>query len=313
MTDRSLDLELIMAIAKGAIPPEEAAAAERALDEAGRVELDLQRKAIKALAAASTPSLTNAERMAMRASVRTALNMDPGSAETKALTQPSPWYFRFLPIAAGLAIVLVVVAVGITSIIGGTGFVTGAADGDESFEEAGSQLAENGSEGESLSRPAAIDDTALADSIESEAGGADAAAEPPAAGAEETFAATTEAAAQDQAAARVSPDLDLGPVDSADVEQIRAIVEDALRDPDFILKRDAEFEFYAATLVGRICSLEISDGLDPGAEVLLAASATIDGQEGEVYVVKQGSTTTAYLYWLEDCTLVVELELDLGP
>lgn len=300
MTEHSFDLELIMAIAEGTIPPDEAATAERALDEQGRTELASQRKAIAALSEAPAPALSDAERLAMRAAVRSAINLDAAPAKVRAPAQTNPWYFRFLPVAAGLAVAIAVVGIGITT-IGGIGF--GAADEtSESFENVGAELAEGDSR-DGAARLAGVDETAE-DSIES--GGADSAAAPATEAADQNYAATTAAATEGAQVFEFSVALD--PIDSRDLEQIRAVVRDALSDPELVFAMANDFEDSAATL-GRVCLFQSADGPDPGDNVLLALSAIIDGEDGELYVVEKGAAATIYLYSIDECTLVAELDL----
>jgi len=301
MTEHAFDLELIMAIAEGTIPPDEAAAAERALDEEGRTELASQRKAIAALSQASAPSLTDAERMAMRSAVRTAVNLNPEMKVTRAPAQASPWYFRFLPMAAGLGVVLVVVGIGLTTIIGGIGF-GGSDQASESVENLATVQADDGA-GRDLGQLASVDE-ATADSFDS--GGADAEAAPATVTADQSFAATTAAATDGAASSQFFEAL--APINSRDLEQIRAVVGDALSDPDLLFDRASEPDDFAAGL-GLVCLFQSADGPDLGGNVLLAVYAIIDGEDGQVYVVEQGAASTIYLYLIDECTLVAELDL----
>ena len=73
MNERAFDFDLIMALAAGEIPPEEAAEMETALDAASRRELASQRAALQALGGLEQPVLDAGERRRLRAGVRAEL------------------------------------------------------------------------------------------------------------------------------------------------------------------------------------------------------------------------------------------------
>ena len=141
--------------------------------------------------------------------------------------------------------------------IGGIGF--GAADdsASESFENVGAELAGDDSR-DGAARLAGVDETAE-DSVESL--GADSAAAPATEAADQTYAATTAAATDGAQIFEFFVALD--PIDSRDLEQIRAVVRDALSDPELMFGRENDFEDSAATL-GRVCLFQSADGPDPG-------------------------------------------------
>lgn len=73
MNERAFDFDLIMALAAGEIPPEEAAEMEAALDAASRRELASQRAALQALGGLEQPVLDAGERRRLRAGVQAEL------------------------------------------------------------------------------------------------------------------------------------------------------------------------------------------------------------------------------------------------
>ncbi len=315
MSDHEFDFELIMAIAEGTLPPEEAAAAERALDDEARIELGAQRAALAALADVASPTLTEAERMAMRVAVRTAINI--GAAPTPAVPEApsaSPRYARWVPALAGVAVVMAVAAIGIRSNFDLSGFGIGGGD-EASIAEAAPTIT------------VAADEAADVAGAARSAGGDDAAeSQGQLAGVEEDFAAqpAAEAASIDPAtdgagaayattvaAADLPPQaaIDLGAIDSDDPAQVEAAIEEART-----LARSA-FPYTgtnlsgAASAIDQSCWLQLEGDVGDSSLVVLTANATIDGQPGEVYVIDDGGLITAYLYRLDDCSLVTALEL----
>ena len=103
--------------------------------------------------------------------------------------------------------------------------------------------------------------------------------------------------------------IDLGSIDSDDPAHIEAAIEEAR-----ILARPA-FPYTGANLsraasaIDQRCWLQLEGGVGDGSLVVLTANATIDGQPGEVYVIDDGGLIIAYLYRLDDCSLVTALEL----
>lgn len=103
---REHELELIAALAEGRLEDEAEAHALIASSEQARAEYEAQRLAIEALAQATTVSLTDTERMALRRDVWTELRAsEPATGPAK------PWYYRWMPVAAGMFILVGLVAV----------------------------------------------------------------------------------------------------------------------------------------------------------------------------------------------------------
>ncbi len=125
MADHELDHELILALAEGTLPAEEAATAEAALDDEAREELAIQRMAIESLQSIPEPQLSAGERSLLRASVRDAIYLT-APAQPQPRPASAPWYTRLFPVLAGAAALVLVVGIGLN--IGG-----GGDDGADTF------------------------------------------------------------------------------------------------------------------------------------------------------------------------------------
>ncbi len=105
------DTELIAAIAAGDMSREEQAAAEASLASCKvcRTDLQLQREALEALAAAPPVMMNDLERAAVRRQVWTAVTSDATRPDS---LPRAPWFQRWIPAMAAAAALLVVVGVG---------------------------------------------------------------------------------------------------------------------------------------------------------------------------------------------------------
>lgn len=104
---RDQDLELIAALVEGRLDDETEA---RALVESApefRSEYEAQKVAFEALAPVATARLSQTEKAALHRDIWTELRSDQ-SAQRKTT---SPWYFRWAPVAAGMFVVVGLVAV----------------------------------------------------------------------------------------------------------------------------------------------------------------------------------------------------------
>ena len=106
MSDRNIDLELIMALAEDSLPPDEAAAAEAALGDASRAELAAQRQALAALSTIEPVSLRPGERARVRAAIRDELNLVPATEVLRLEKAKTPWYVKALPALGAAAAVV---------------------------------------------------------------------------------------------------------------------------------------------------------------------------------------------------------------
>lgn len=257
MNDR--DLDLIMALAEGSLPPDEAAAAEAALDDASRAELAAHRQALAALSDLQPVALSSAERSALRAGVRAELRV--GSAPvTTPPPRPTPWYVRLLPALGAAAAVVFVIGIGLTSLNGGddAGTAEMSADADAGATEATTA-------GTTASQLAGVEEAAP---TFSEAGTTTAAAEAP--------------AAESDFARMMLPD-DLGEVSLTDQEGLADKVQRAADDlVEFFPYTVSELPA-AASEPGLLCWGPLIEDLRPGTLVDYMGQAVVDGQESEVY------------------------------
>lgn len=103
---RDQDLELIAALVEGRLDDETEARALIASSPEHRAEFEAQKLAYEALRGAGTESLTEPERTALHRDIWTELRSG-GAPEP----QRTPWYYRWTPVAAGLLLVVGLVAV----------------------------------------------------------------------------------------------------------------------------------------------------------------------------------------------------------
>jgi hypothetical protein len=302
MTERDYDIERIMAIAEGTLTPDDAAAAELALDDMERAELAAQRAALAALADADAPSLTDAERHAMRSAIRAEIHLDQPDRVTRPAAPVAPWYARLLPALGGIALLVVVVGVGIG--------VANRGQGPEVFSEIGDNLSQR-SAVESTTAAAAQSDLASAEApvAVAEAGLADNSASDGAAeGADAGGSANTLAPSADFV--RQLSAVDLGDIDPDDVASLTAAIDEAIATSRSAFPYALSSLPEAAASIEQRCWVGLADELESGL-ILLTADASVDGEPGEVYVIERESDVIAYVYVVENCQLIAEVDLDL--
>lgn len=149
----AFDEELIAALAEGRLPPDEAAAAEAriAADPAASAELDAQRIALAALAAATPPMLDDLERRRLRASVAAQLDVVlPAAAPSR-----RRFTFNWAAIATAAAVLVGVVLVApLLSLLNTSG-------GDDTLSQAQAPTTQEAGESDllfSANEPAAADE-----------------------------------------------------------------------------------------------------------------------------------------------------------
>jgi hypothetical protein len=103
---RDQDLELIAALVEGRLDDETEARAFIASSAEAREEYEAQKRAYESLAAMGTAQLTETERAALHRDLWTELRGGDAPKRTNA-----PWYVRWSPVAAGLFVVVGIVAV----------------------------------------------------------------------------------------------------------------------------------------------------------------------------------------------------------
>jgi hypothetical protein len=117
---RDHELELIAALVEGRLADETEARALIAGSAEAREEYEAQKLAYQSLRAMGTARLTETERAALHRDLWTDLRGGEAPGRTKA-----PWYLRWGPVAAGLFVI-----VGIVAVLGESGPDAGSADQD---------------------------------------------------------------------------------------------------------------------------------------------------------------------------------------
>ena len=115
MTEHHPDIELIMALAGGELPPEEAARIEAELDPEARAELAAQRAVPAALGELRRPVMTLDESRRLRSAVRKELDLDRGRAYATLPGRRERWptFARALPALAVAASLVAVIAIAV--------------------------------------------------------------------------------------------------------------------------------------------------------------------------------------------------------
>lgn len=109
MSERDFDFDLIMGLAAGDFPPDEAAEIEAGLDADARRELASQRAALQSLGLLRQPALAAAERRKLRAGVRAELGIaEAAEAGGRRRRRKVRWARAFPALAAAAALVVVI-------------------------------------------------------------------------------------------------------------------------------------------------------------------------------------------------------------
>ena len=102
------DLELIAALAEGRLEDESEARALIATNDEARSEYEAQKLALDALSGMSPASMTETERASLRRGTWTELRAPVAVSSQRS---SSPWYSRWMPVAAGMFVLVGLVAV----------------------------------------------------------------------------------------------------------------------------------------------------------------------------------------------------------
>lgn len=123
---RDHELELIAALAEGSLEDEAEARALIASSEEARVEFDAQKSALEALSGISSARMSETERASLRRDLWTHMRgVEPSR------TSPTPWYSRWVPVAAGMFVLI-----GLVAVLSQGGFSGLSGAGDEAALEA---------------------------------------------------------------------------------------------------------------------------------------------------------------------------------
>lgn len=114
MAEHHPDMDLIMALAVGDLPPEEAERLESQLEPEARAELDAQRAALAMLGELRRPAMSPDESRRLRSAVRQELGLDSGHVHpARSRRRPSQWFARALPALAAAASLVAVIAIAV--------------------------------------------------------------------------------------------------------------------------------------------------------------------------------------------------------
>lgn len=341
MNERAFDFDLIMALAAGEIPPEEAAKMEAALDAASRRELASQRAALQALGGLEQPVLDAGERRRLRAGVRAEL----GDVQTEYLPRAAEGpraarrykrrkfrWTRALPALAAAA--ALVAAVGVTRNGGlrlweppmdaqATTAVPAAAPPLTQLTTTAAATRAADAAAAATTTMAMVEAEAAAAMAEAEAATADMAEAMPAEAIEEALqaeAARAEAASEAQADEETA-ELDmqdgeaaaggaggLGPASfDFSSEELIELADDAELLAGFLDENAGGGRpFPASELEARAgrAGLACWGGVEAaeGGRVLFMGAGLIDGSEGEVYFTEEEGAAAVHMFDAHDCT-----------
>ena len=296
MTERNIDIELILAIAEGSLRAHEAAAAEVSLDDAASAELAHQRQALEALSEMSSVALSETERNDLHRELREKLHLHDEVSEPSVAAGRAhqPWYARALPALGAIAALVLVVGIGLNS-IGGRNADMAAVSPDEEPESAPDSVSQLSS--------ASDDGSELVRSTEAVTMSTEAAAE-------ETLALLSPTDSESDSGLvglMMFPD-DLGEISLNDPDQLAALVEEgATRVREFAPVAYSDLP-EAATQPGLVCWQALLGQETPASEIDYLGTASVDGESGEVYRSVGGDgTVTISVFTGESCTAAATL------
>ena len=328
MSEHHPDMDQIMALAAGHVPPEEAARLEAGLDADAKRELAAQRAALAALGQLPRPTMSAGEQSRLRAAVRDELGLAPirsPAPPARILRPRRGWFTRAVP--------SLVAAASLVAVIGIVLNLGGGSDEEElprsDYEAAATTAAATMAAPAPETTSAALATTAAEEEIEEEAVSQAApeeepmtsealAEEEPAAAATTTAPTTTAAAAEEaEAALDEAPALRYAFVFSTDQPEqaltsaLTAYAGGGL--DSFPVSQLPE----RAARAGLVCWENTAEATDPDAEVYFMERGLIDGVEGEAYGIavrsdgdneeadlEEADPGTLYLFVHPDCTRV---------
>ena len=309
MTEHHPDMDLIMALAGGELPPEEAARLESQLQPEARAELDTQRAALAMLDELPRPAMSPDESRRLRSAVRRELSLDPGQVHTaRSQRRPRHRFARALPALAAAASLVAVIAIAVNLTGGGldeneAAATTAAAQAAPATAAPATTAAAYTAADVEEATTAAMEEEPMLEEAPAEADMlADAAVEEAEAFAEEeavehapttTSAVTTRAMdaigvtdTTEPSAAGSEPDLAFAfSTDRPD---------DALLFTDAVIAEGGEPAVPMAELAGRateeglVCWEYVASAAGPDDSVSFFGYGLVDGEEGEAYRIEPG-------------------------
>ena len=315
MTEHHPDMDLIMALTGGELPPEEAARLESQLDPEARAELEAQRAALAALGALARPAMTPDESRRLRSGIREELGLDPGHVKpARQRRQPVRWFARALPAMAAAASLVAVVAIAVNLTDGGQeeSEPPAATEAAPSAAPATAAPATTAAYAEATTTTAAMTEAIVAtaaDAMEEEPVAEEPMAEEAMAEeAMEEAAMAARDAADEAAAAETAPTTavvtTVGVTDTTEGEPPADLAfafatdrpDDAVLFTDSVLAEAGGEAFPLVELADRaaadglVCWVYVADGADPADGVSFMGYGLIDGEEGEAYRIEPGAS-----------------------
>lgn len=290
MDRRERDMDLIMALAAGDLPPGEAARLERSLDADARKELAAQRAARDALAQLTRPAMSDEERRRMRVAVAAELRVETRSLDAPTSPPPRRWWRRLGALGAVTAVasLVAVIAISVNLV--------------DVFDEADSELAPSVSPTTAVA-PATLEVTAEAAPATTAAATTTTLDEEALRAEAEMAAASAQMADSEMAAEEAA----LGSATSTTVRPPRKEdeahafnlatepTEEMVSFLEALSTRSGE-PFSVSELAERAaaeafeCWQAVVDTADPATAVSLMARGLVDGSEAEVYVFESADT-----------------------
>ena len=324
MSERDFDFDLIMGLAAGDFPPDEAAEIEAGLDAAARRELASQRAALQSLGLLRQPALSATERRQLRSRVRAELGIAEAPEAGRQPGRRKVRWARAFPALAAAAALVVVIGVARNDGRESTPIATAQ---DDAAARAPAAPSEQSGEAATATQDAAVFatttrpampttttmttmtmTTAAMQSADMEAAEAMAAAEAPVeeAGAEADQAAasppaTTTTAGGAGAGGSLPASFDLSSeelLELADDEELLAsfLDEYTAGAPPFPVSELEE----RVGRAGLVC-WEAAGSAAAG-RVLFAGAGLIDGSESEAYIFEEDGAAGVRLFNSRDCT-----------
>lgn len=324
MSERDFDFDLIMGLAAGDFPPDEAAEIEAGLDAAARRELASQRAALQSLGLLRQPALSAPERRQLRSRVRAELGIAEASEAGRQPGRRKVRWARAFPALAAAAALVVVIGVARNDGRESTPIATAQ---DDAAARAPAAPSEQSGEAATATQDAAVFatttrpampttttmttmtmTTAAMQAADMEAAEAMAAAEAPVeeAGAEADQAAasppaTTTTAGGAGAGGALPASFDLS------VEELLELGNDEELLASFLDEYTAGAPpFPVSELEERVGRAGLvcweAAGSAAAGRVLFAGAGLIDGSEGEAYIIEEDGAAGVRLFNSRDCT-----------
>ena len=322
MSERDFDFELILGLAAGDFPPDEAAEIEAGLDDAARSELASQRAALQSIGLLRQPALAAPEQRKLRAAVRAELGIAEAQEASRRPRRRKVRWARAFPALAAAAALVVVIGVarndGRESTPEAT--TTHAAAAAATAAAAPAVLPEQSGESATMTQDAAVFASTTRPAMPTTTTQTTAATQANASAADEATAETEALMEEAAAQAADSPPLTAattavgGGAGGAAQASFDLSLEELLElgnDEELLASFLDEYTAGAAPFpvselgaragrAGLVC-WEAAGGAEAG-RVLFAGAGLIDGSEGEAYIIEEDGAAGVRLFNAPDCT-----------